>query len=374
MENKGKIRIIVTFAILFMVLSVLLLLIFLAGKKSYVVRFELNGGTLISGSLEQHVIQGQDAVPPTVVKDGAFLRGWSASTSKVTKDMTVEAVWDYETTAGLIYSTDSTQNFAEIAGAHKYIQGEVYLGSYYGDKKILGIQAGAFADCKGITKVYLLNGLLHIGDEAFRGCTSLSEIEIPKTIIQIGNDAFRDCESLEKVLLHKGLLEIGDGTFENCVSITEIEIPKTVTRIGAGAFRGCETLETLVLNEGLLEIGAGAFENCVGLREVVLPSTVVKIDADAFLGCEDLVITVTPAETENESEGENDGEEEPNDPYAEWEKGWYGDAEVLWPEGVAPEEDELPEESESTDDSQEDSDDSEVADDSESEADTQDTK
>ena len=341
MEHRGKFKIIITFSILFMVLSVLLLLIFFAGKKSYTVRFELNGGTLLSGSLEQHVIQGQDADPPTAVKDGAFLRGWSASYKQVTKDMVIEAVWDYETTPGLIYSTGGTQNFAEIAGAHKYIQGEVYLGSYYGDKKILGIQSGAFSDCKGITKVYLLDGLLHIGDNAFSGCVSLSEIEIPKTIIQIGNGAFRNCETLENVLLHDGLLEIGNETFENCTAITEIEIPSTVTHIGEGAFRGCESMETLILNEGLLEIGTGAFENCIGLREVVIPASVERIAANAFAGCDGLIITVTPpSETDTEEDEDTDTEEETN-PYADWEKGWQGSAEVVWPDGYEPSNDDL---------------------------------
>ncbi len=363
MENKGKIKIIVTFAILFLVLSVLILLIFFAGKKSYVVRFELNGGTLISGSLEQHVIQGQDAVPPTAVKDGAFLRGWSAPHKQITKDMVIEAVWDYETTPGLIYSIGETQNFAEIAGAHKYIQGEVYLGSYYGDRKILGIQSNAFANCQGITKVYLLNGLLHIGDGAFSGCTSLSEIEIPKTIIRIGNDAFRGCEALEAVLLHPGLAEIGNGTFEGCTAISAIEIPESVTKIGDGAFRGCESLETLVLHEGLLEIGANAFEGCIGLKEVVLPASLVKIAENAFAGCDNLVITVTPAPAEDEIESGD--EKDPDDPYAEWEKGWQGSAEVIWPNGWTP--DELPEGSDSSNDG-ESSDNNESPDDSESDS------
>ena len=297
MENRGKTKIIVTFSILFLVLISLLLLIFFAGKKSYVVRFELNGGTLISGSLEQHVVRGQDAVPPTVVKDGAYLRSWSKSHKQVTKDIVIEAVWEYNTTPGIIYSVDENQNFAEIESAYKYIQGEVYLGAYYDDKQILGIRDNAFSDCKGITDIYLLNGLLHIGKEAFSGCTSL----------------------------------------------TEIEIPKTVVRIGDGAFRDCEELKTLILKEGLQEIGAGAFENCTSLKEVVLPASLVRIDENAFAGCEDLVIKVTFSR---------------NADYELWADGWQGDAEVVWPDDVLPpteeapdEDDKIPEDSDSPEDS-----------------------
>ncbi len=274
MENhKGKYNIIITFAILFLAVSVLLALVFFAGKKTYVVRFDLNGGTLISGSLEQHITQGQDAVPPTAVKDGAYLRGWNASYRQITKDMVIEAIWEYETTTGIIYSGSQNQNYTEIIGSYEYLKGDVYLGAYYGDKKILGIRENAFSDREGITKVYLLDGLISIGESAFSGCTALREIEIPGT----------------------------------------------VTHLGKGAFSGCESLERIVLNEGLLEIGAGAFEGCVGLKEIVLPASLERIGAGAFKGCDDLIITVTHAEEKT---------------YKNWAKGWQGSATVVWPDGV----------------------------------------
>ncbi len=270
--HKGRVRIIVIFAILFVAVSVLLLLVFFAGKKTHTVRFELNGGTLLSGSLEQSITQGEDATPPTVVKDGAYLRSWSASYKQITKDMVIEAVWEYETTAGIIYSNDQNKNFAEIIGAHKDIRGEVYLGAYYGEKKILSILANAFSDCKNIEKIYLLDGLLSIEDEAFSNCTGL----------------------------------------------TEIEIPKTVCRIGKGAFRGCESLERVILHEGILEIEEGAFEDCVLLKEIVLPESLVTMGKDVFAGCEGLSITA-PTTEELSSEG--------------WTDRWQGDAKVVWSDG-----------------------------------------
>ena len=272
-QYKGKEKIIIIFGILFIAVSILLLVVFFAGKKTYVVRFELNGGTLVSGSLEQHITQGQDAHAPTAVKDGAYLRSWSASTKRITKDMVIEAVWEYETTAGIVYSDSSNQNFTEIAGAYKYIRGEVYLGAYHDDKKVLGIQDGAFSGCADVTRVYLLEGLIHIGKDAFSGCSSLLTIEIPETVSYIGDGAFSDCESLQ----------------------------------------------TIVINEGVREIGAQAFKNCTSLREIVLPASLEKIGKDAFLGCDELVITIT----------HEDGKS--YDGYAE---GFEGSAEVEWPEGV----------------------------------------
>lgn len=279
-KYKGRMKIIIAFSVLFLLISILLVLIFMEGKKTYTVRFDLDGGTLLSGSLEQHVMQGQDAIPPSVVKDGAFLRGWSTSYRRITKDMVIEAVWEYETTAGIIYTDSENQNFTEIAGAYKYLRGEVYLGAYYEEKKVLGILPNAFSDCFGITKIYLLDGLITIGKEAFSGC----------------------------------------------VALEEIEIPETVTHIGKGAFTGCTSLETVVLNEGLLGIGDNAFNGCTSLTEILLPESLVVIEADAFRGCHGLVIKTT-IPREEWPEG--------------WADGWEGDAIVeIVEKPVEPEEDE----------------------------------
>lgn len=266
---SGKWRILIVFSVLFLAIVILLALIFFEGKKTYTVEFDLDGGTLISGSLEQRITQGQDAVLPTVVKDGAFLRGWSSSHRRITRDITITAIWEYETTAGIVYTESENRNFTEIASSYPGLYGEIYLGAYYNEKKVLGILDSAFAHRTGITKVYLLNGLITIGNAAFEGCTSL----------------------------------------------TEIEIPETVTHIEANAFRDCSALEILVLNEGLLKIGAGAFAGCENLKEVILPDSVTHIDTDAFAGCENLVIRTRIALEDK--------------PFL-WLTGWNGTAEVIW--------------------------------------------
>ena len=73
-EYKGKMKILIAFGVLFLVVAILLALIFLDSKKTYTVQFDLNGGTLLGGSLEQRVLHGHDAVPPNVTKEGAYYR------------------------------------------------------------------------------------------------------------------------------------------------------------------------------------------------------------------------------------------------------------------------------------------------------------
>lgn len=241
-KYRGRLKILITFGILFFIVSVLLMLIFLESKKSYTVEFDPNGGTVLSGSLVQHVMQGQDAVPPSVVMDGAVLRGWSASFRRITRDIVIEAVWEYETTAGIIYTESENQNFTEIQGSYPNLRGEVYLDAYFNEKKVLGILDHAFANQTSITQVHLLDGLLSIGNSAFSNCISLTEIEIPKTVASVGANAFQRCASLETLVLEDGVLEIGVFAFSGCKSLTEVFIPESVTSIGSQAFAGCSNL------------------------------------------------------------------------------------------------------------------------------------
>ncbi len=59
-----------------------------------------------------------------------------------------------------------------------------------------------------------------LGDEAFSGCTELTEVVLPEGVTEIGMWAFSDCTSLKSITLPKGLTRIGDGAFYDCDSLT----------------------------------------------------------------------------------------------------------------------------------------------------------
>lgn len=234
MKQKTKLIIILTAE--FIAISVVLLLIFFAGKKSYTVTFDLNGGILISGDLEQRVTQGHNATPPNAVKDGHYLRGWSGTYNKVTRNSTVKAIWEYVTSPGIIYGDTEFMNYSEIVGSHTEISGKIYVGAYYSEKIILTIAKDAFRDRRGITEMHLLDGILTIEEGAFAGCENMEIIDIPSTVKRIGKDAFAGCKSLKTIVLPEGLTTIEDGAFAGCESLEEIIIPRSVTYIGTGVF------------------------------------------------------------------------------------------------------------------------------------------
>lgn len=126
-----------------------------------------------------------------------------------------------------------------------------------------------------------------IGDSAFRSCSRLAAIKIPKTITYLGSSAFYGCSNLESVEFEEGLnlTEIKTRTFSNCSKLTELSIPDGVTNLGGYAFSGCSGLEDLVIPVGVTSIGERCFEGCSGLTSITLPASVTSIDTNAFNNC-----------------------------------------------------------------------------------------
>ena len=114
MKTRQRVKLFIILGVEFIAIAVMLLLIFFAGKQVHTVTFDLNGGTLLSGDLVQKVTQGHNANPPTVTKEGCFFLKWSGSYREVTRDVVIEAIWEYETSAGIEYNMDENSNYCTI--------------------------------------------------------------------------------------------------------------------------------------------------------------------------------------------------------------------------------------------------------------------
>ena len=91
-----------------LLLALLLLLTVPACQKSgqtltYEVHFELNGGSLVSGSLLQRVPEGGDAEPPVAERSGYVFSGWSPEPANVQKNLSVIAQWTPAETEAPVY-------------------------------------------------------------------------------------------------------------------------------------------------------------------------------------------------------------------------------------------------------------------------------
>lgn len=295
---KQKIKLGIILGVEFLAITLILILIFFAGKKSYKVTFDLNGGTLISGELEQTVPQGKNATPPTVAKDGCYLHSWSASYQRITRDIVIEAVWEWETSIGFDYAASENSNYCEITGCFKDLVGDVYVGVYYDEKKVLGIRDNAFSNCDGITRIHMLDGILSIGNGVFEDCDALVSVELPGTLAKLGNNAFRNCDSLKEIVLPEELAVLGANVFEGCTSLEKVVLPSSLTYIPDGAFIGCTSLKEIVIPASVKVISENAFMGCTSLEKVVF-----EVDE-----------MIEESETAEEEGKKNDKKEEADEP------------------------------------------------------------
>lgn len=124
-----------------------------------------------------------------------------------------------------------------------------------------------------------------IGENAFRDCTWIISVSLPKTLSIIEDAAFAGCTALERINTPQPLSEIGDYAFDGCISLKEFSLDASLSKLGKGCFRGCMSLRTIQFPSSFSEIPDEAFYGCTGLEDIHCPATVMQIGNDAFAGC-----------------------------------------------------------------------------------------
>ena len=101
-----------------------------------------------------------------------------------------------------------------------------------------------------------------IEQDAFAGCTNLTNVVIPYKVTNVGNYAFDECKNLTGVTIPNSVTNIGDYAFNDCTNLTNITIPDSVTSIGDCAFNGCTSLTSITIPNSIASIGSYAFNGC----------------------------------------------------------------------------------------------------------------
>ena len=140
---------------------------------------------------------------------------------------------------------------------------ESLSGKYSIRKGVKVIGNVAFWGCKSLTNINIPNSVTTIGDSAFVGCESLTNINIPNSVPTIGEQTFLGCESLVNINIPNSVTTIGDSAFAFCDSLTSINIPNSVTTIGKFAFSDCDSLVNINIPNSVTTIGKGAFYGCI---------------------------------------------------------------------------------------------------------------
>ena len=82
-----------------------------------------------------------------------------------------------------------------------------------------------------------------VGDNGFADCSGITSLYLPDTITIIEQAAFIDCASLKEVRLGSGLTVIDKEAFRRCQNLLAVDVPDYVHIIGDEAFRACYALK-----------------------------------------------------------------------------------------------------------------------------------
>jgi hypothetical protein len=110
---------------------------------------------------------------------------------------------------------------------------------------------------------------------------------VPRTLMQpqsndhgtysvglVGSSAFRNCSRLVEVVLPRSITRIGVQAFLYCRHLTELTLPECLTHIDDFAFQGCIALRAVVLPNSLVHIGSMTLAQCTALTELMLPDQI----------------------------------------------------------------------------------------------------
>ncbi len=114
----------------------------------------------------------------------------------------------------------------------------------------------AFNSCNGLEEVILPKSIKTLGFGAFAECANLNKVIIPGTLEVIEEGVFYKCKNLEEVMISEGVKTIkeppraqgyidpslANGAFRGCSNLKTIIIPKSITSIGEVSFDECVTI------------------------------------------------------------------------------------------------------------------------------------
>ncbi len=241
-----------------------------------------------------------------------------------------DLIWTLDSSGTLTISGSGTMMDWDYSNSAPWNSYQIAIKVVNIDSGVTSIGDYAFSGCSSLTEITIPNSVTSIGNYAFYNCSSLTEITIPEGVTSIGESAFSGCRSLTGILVavdnpnyssdEKGVLfnkdqteliqcpkgksgdytmpssvkTIGDSAFSGCSELIRIMISDSVTSIGDGAFYDCSALTSITIPEGVTSIGNSAFRGCSGLRSITIPEGVTFIGDSAFYNCSGLTEITIP--------------------------------------------------------------------------------
>lgn len=169
---------------------------YIINGTSYEVRYDLNGGTLVSGELLQVVKQGGNAVEPEVERDGFIFTAWSAPSTNITSDQVIKAQWSRLTLS-------AEELYQRISPS------VVEINTYDYDGSQQGLGSGFFIDADGTVATNF-----HVIEGAYSAKISLSNGREYEVLSVLDYDERVDLALLETNIRENEFLSVAASTVQ----------------------------------------------------------------------------------------------------------------------------------------------------------------
>ncbi len=259
------------FALLLAVLLILSALAACGNKNGSGKKSDLETDDSVVPTFER--VESRDAAGKVQTANGEVI--YDCYTFESVDSESVMITYFYSQTKGSTNAASAeTQSYVKCLDPHTVCVPEKLAG-----KTVVKIGRSAFRQCTEIGDLVLPRTLTSIGTYAFAECVNLQSVALPAALSELGIGVFYHCEALSDLQFaaQSALSVIPNSAFLGCKSLTELHIPGYIKTIEKAAFLNCTAVTTLTLEEGLETIGDQAFQN-LGLAEVpALPSTVKSV-------------------------------------------------------------------------------------------------
>lgn len=285
-----------------------------------------DGYWVINGTKTEYKAIGENGQDGKDGVDGANGVGVKSTTIDGNGDLIITLTDDSVLNAGRVIVDENPQELDfylkndgtyEVKVGKATLLNEIVIPSTYKGKTVTSIGESAFSGCSSLTNINIPDSVTSIGNYAFNSCSSLTSITIPDSVTSIWGSAFYDCDNLQYNEYENGYYLgnennpylvlvtaksrditycnisndtkiICNSAFYYCSNLTSITIGNSVTSIGNSAFGICSSLTSITIPGSVTSIGNSAFGGCSSLTSIIIPDSVTSIGYDIFCGCANL--------------------------------------------------------------------------------------
>ena len=144
---------------------------------------------------------------------------------------------------------------------------------------------GSFQGCNVLREVHLPSSFNNFNHRIYSGCISLKKITVDSSFIS--QYMFEGCISLSEIVFKNESVNLFDNAFVGCTSLVEVDLPdktclKNTVAPAVNVFKNCTNLKTINLSTVDSVIPDSTFYGCTALNSVVIPNNITTIEANAF--------------------------------------------------------------------------------------------